>query len=164
LDDAVYFRAPVDWVVTDEDGTGIAIFADRPGSGTLRPWTEIYDFDDMHGRDAAAEQLHDSVPCERLGERTTLSYTVIDRQENGEEIRLHKWLVAIQVGERRLRVVTFIHTVEAEQEGSEETEGELLAVELAVRGALFPDAVAESLGDTELNQLDIRAPKCAKST
>lgn len=138
--DAVYFRVPIKWLVASEGQDEIAIYEDREGSGTLRPWTEEYTFDDTAPRDLAVGDLHAGRPTEVLNDRATLSYTVLDQEEDGELLRLHKWIVTIPVGDRRLRVVTFNHTVDAISESSDDANLELQVVNMAVRSALYPDA------------------------
>jgi hypothetical protein len=138
LENAASIRVPAHWVVGVEDEGGIAIYDDRPGSGTLRPWTEEYAFNSTAERDATADDVHDGQPSEPLGERATLSYTVLDGQEDGEMLRFHRWIVAIRKGENRLRVVTFTHTVEPTIEDSDDTAFELQLISLAVRGGFYP--------------------------
>jgi hypothetical protein len=136
--DAVYFRVLDHWVVGSEDDDLLVIYEDRPGSGTLRVWTETYAFDDSAARDAAVNAVH-ATPSEPLNERTSLSYTLLDGEEDSEALRLHQWIAMIRTGKQQLRVVTFTHTVDAATEQSDETVWELQAVELAVRSAFYQD-------------------------
>jgi hypothetical protein len=138
--DVVFFRVPKSWLICKEHDGGIAIYEDRDGSGTLRPWTEIYEFDDTTIRDTTAHDLHDGQPTGILTERAVLSYSVHDEEENGELLKLHRWIVTVPKGTKQLRVVTFTHTVDEENGGTEETAWELQIVDLAVRSALYADA------------------------
>lgn len=141
LDDAVYFRVPIDWVVgTEEDGS-VAIFDERPGSGTLRPWTAEYVYEDEAARDEAVDAVHEGRLTEPLNERTALSNFVHEVEEDGDVLRLYRWVVTVRTADNRLRVVTFTHTIDAAGEDSDETLLELQGVDFAVRGALYPDGV-----------------------
>lgn len=141
--DVAFLRVQRSWIVEEEEGDLLRIYEDRPGSGTLRLWTEEYGFEDAAARDAAVNVLHASQQPEQLGERTTLSYAVHRGEDDEGALLLHQWIVGIRTGENRLRAVVFTHTVEAVQKDSEDTAWELLVVELAVRGAHYPDAVTE---------------------
>lgn len=138
--DVVFFRLPKSWLISKEHDGGIAIYEDRDGSGTLRPWTEIYEFDDTISRDTTAHELHDGQPTEAMTERAVLSYSVHDDEKNGDLLQLHRWIVTVPTGAKQLRVVTFIHAVDEESIGTEDTAWELQVVDLAVRSALYPEA------------------------
>ena len=144
VDDAVYFRVPIDWVVGNEEDGSIVIFDQRPGSGTLRPWTKEFVYDDDAARDEAAIDVHEGRPTETLNDRTTLSNFVFDAEEDRDTLRLYRWVVTVRIDDSRLRVVTFTHTIEAAGENSDETLLELQSIDFAVRGALYPDAALTS--------------------
>ncbi len=145
----VFFRVPAWWLVgtelvgTEEDEQ-IVIFEDREGSGTLRPWAEEYAFDDTSKRDATADKLHDDQLTETLKEGVVRSYEVQDGEEEGEALKHHRWTITIRVGEKLLRVVIFTFTVDPNNEGSEDADWELQVVELAIRGAFYPDTASEA--------------------
>lgn len=141
----VFFRVPAWWTVAMDDDEQIAIFEDREGSGTLRPWAEEYAFDDTTKRDAIGDNLHEGLLTESLNEHVVLSYETQDGEEDGEALKHHRWLVAIRVGEKLLRVVTFSFIVDREHEGTEDTGWELQAVGLAIRGAFYPNSISEAL-------------------
>lgn len=140
FEDVVFFRVPIEWVVAGEEGSGIAIYDDRQGSGTLRPWTEEYAFDDEAGRDVAAGDVHNGRPSEALDERATLSYSI----HESEALQLHRWIVAIRKDHHRLRIVTFTHTVDAKSESDDKTAWELSIINAAVRSALYSGVDVES--------------------
>lgn len=138
--DIVFFRVPKGWLISKEQDGGIAIYEDRDGSGTLRPWTEVYEFDATTIRDTTAHDLHDGQPTETLTERAVLSYSVHDGEENGELLQFHRWIVTVPTGAKQLRVLTFTHTVDEGNKCTEDTAWELQVVDLAVRSALYLDA------------------------
>ena len=141
FEDIAFFRIPIAWIVGTEPDGSIVIYEKREGSGTLRPWTEEYIFGDIVGADPIGA-IHNGVPYESLGEGVTLSYNIFDVEEDGEPLCLHQWLVVIQKAEGRLRLVTFTHTIEAENKCTADTDWELTVVNLAVRGALYPEAAS----------------------
>jgi hypothetical protein len=144
FEEVAYFRVPSDWILGREEDGGLLLFEDRPGSGTLRLWTEEYVFADAAARDLAAGEVHDGLATEPLSERARLSYDVHDGDEGGQVLRLHQWILAIHKGANRLRVITFTHTIEAGREASGDATWELQVVTLAVRNAFYPDAASES--------------------
>ena len=137
-----FYGIPIDWLVGHEEDGSVVLFDDRPGSGTLRPWTEECVFEDEATRDAVADDVHEGRPVECLGERTTLSNSVHEVEQDGDGLRLHRWLVTIRTADNGLRVVTFTHTIDAANKDSDETLLELQGVDFAVRGALYPEAGA----------------------
>lgn len=142
--DAVAFRVPDHWLVSKEDDDGqIAIYDDREGSGTLRPWTEEYQFDDEAARDAMAHDLHNGQSFEPLNEWTTLSQDIHSVDGVYGILWLHQWIVTIRASAKRLRVVTFTHTLDAKIEDRDDTNYELRVVDLVVRSALYLDAEPE---------------------
>jgi hypothetical protein len=142
--DAAFLRLPIDWVVVGEEGGGIAIYEDRPGSGTLRPWTEEFAFDDPAIRDAAADDVHGGKPFDKLNEKTTLSYSINESEEAEVALQLHTWIIAVRKNDSRLQVVTFTHTVDAGSESRNDTDGELWIIAEAIRGALYPGTGSDS--------------------
>ena len=95
FEEVAYFRVPSEWVLGSEEDGGLVLFEDRPGSGTLRLWTEEYVFADAGARDLAAGEVHNDFATEPLSERAHLSYAVHDGIEGGEVLRLHQWILAI---------------------------------------------------------------------
>lgn len=144
FEEVAYFRVPSHWTLRSEEDGGLILFEDRPGSGTLRLWTEEYVFADAAARDLAAGEVHNGLAIEPLSEGARLSYAVHDENEGGEVLRLHQWILAIHKGADRLRVITFTHTIEAAREASDDAAWELQVVTLAVRNAFYPDAASEA--------------------
>lgn len=138
FEEVAFFRIPNHWVVEKEEGSGLAVYDDRPGSGTLRIWAEEFTFEDAAQRNSAIAVVHEGGMPATLGENATLSHSVHTGEENGELLRAHQWIVAVRSAPKGLRIVTFTYTIEEVNAGGEGAAWEIQVVDMAVRGAHYP--------------------------
>lgn len=146
--DVALFEVPAHWVVDWVDVSGpddfvgreLVIFEDVAGSGTLRPWTELYHFPDAEMRDATIESLHRDGARTPLSEAIMLSYAVSEAEEEGALLRLHCWTVTLAIAPSLLRLLTFNLAIEAENEASAQAQKEQAVIAAMVRRARYPES------------------------
>jgi hypothetical protein len=140
FDDVVFFRIPTSWRVATEPDGQVIIFEDVPQSGTLRPWQQTYTFADAETCSSVINDIHQYRALERLSEKTLVSTARVISTQEGERLTICTWNVTVQIDPLTMRVITFSYANSPEDIESEQARWELLAINLAVRNALYADS------------------------
>jgi hypothetical protein len=146
------FHVPADWVadwvdVSGTNGSGdceLVIFEDAPGSGTLRPWTELYRYPTQETREASILDLHRDGIVKSRDNNVMLSYAVSDAVEDEVSLKLHRWTVTIRNDANHLRLIVFTYSIETEQANNPQAQKDISWVESAVMSAVYPESESHS--------------------
>lgn len=135
--EAVSFPIPVTWKAEDEPGIQGTFYEDAPGTGTLRVSVMQWVGADEADRNRIAKSILLPGSVETLQQGVYLKKEIKDASEQGESLKLHRWLVVLALPQHTCRLVVFTHTVTAAQEQDPATVQELATVEFAVRNAVY---------------------------
>ena len=130
----VRFSLPSHWREEYEPEGGGTFYDDRPDSGTLR-----LNVISVEPKSSEQPVEHPFPPgsFETLPSGLRMRHRIVDAEERGTPIRLHRWEIAVPVPPARLRIVCFTHTILARQESDAATVAELALVEQSIRSAEF---------------------------
>lgn len=135
--DAVSFPIPVTWKMEDEPGVQGTFYEEAPDTGTLRVSVMQWPGTDEEDRNRILKTILLPGSVEALKQGIYLKKEVEDSAEEGEALKLHRWLVVLALPQNVCRLVTFTHTVTAAQEHDRAIAAELAAVDFAVRNAVY---------------------------
>lgn len=135
--DAVSFPVPVTWKAEDEIGIQGTFYEDAPGTGTLRVSVMQWVGADEADRNRIAKSILLPGSVETLAKGIYLKKEIADASEDGESLKLYRWLVVLALPQHTCRLVVFTHTVTAAQEQDPAIVQELATVEFAVRNAVY---------------------------
>jgi len=135
--DAVSFVIPVTWKEEDEPGVQGAFYEDVIGSGTLRVSVMQWVGSNEDDRNRIVKSILLPGAVDTLSQGVYLKKEVRDGSEEGEPLKLHRWLVVLALPENTCRLVAFTHAVPAVQESEAGAVAELSVIEFAVRNAVY---------------------------
>jgi hypothetical protein len=135
--DAVSFTIPASWVEEDEPGVQGTFYEDSVSSGTLRLSVMQWTGKDEADRNRMVKSILLPGEVQTLAQGVYLKKEVKPGSEDGEALRLHRWLVVLALPENVCRLVVFTHTITAAQEGEDNITAELAQVDTAVRTAAY---------------------------
>jgi len=133
----VRFSLPSHWREEYEPEGGGTFYEDRPDSGTLRLNVITAESKSGESPEQAAEHAFPAGSFETLPSGLHMRHRIVDAEERGTAIRLHRWEIAVPVPPARVRIVCFTHTILAKQESDPATVAELALVEQSIRSAEF---------------------------
>jgi hypothetical protein len=135
----VVFSIPNQWLEEYEPEGGATFYEDKPDSGTLR--LNVLSFD---SKDTPAVQMAMKVfpenSYELLPNGFPIRRYVKDAVEQGEQLRIHRWEIAVPVPPRSVRLLMFAHTVVRSQENDPRIKAELSFIDGSVRRAVYAQA------------------------
>ena len=134
--DAVTFAIPIGWTFEDEPGIQGTYYEDAPNSGTLRVSVMQWRGENEEDRNQILKSML-SGSVEQLKQGIYLTQEIAAGHEDGEDLALHRWVVALALPDNVCRVAVFTHTVVKGTEKEPQIAQELAAVDFAVRNAVF---------------------------
>lgn len=134
---AVSFAVPAEWVEEDEPGVQGTFYEDAEDSGTLRVSVMQWSGEDEADRNHIVKSILLPGEVETLAQGVYLKREVKPGFEDGEALKLHRWLVVLALPDNICRLIAFTHTVTAAHEGDPAIVSELATVDAAVRGATY---------------------------
>jgi hypothetical protein len=146
--DAVSFAVPATWVEEDEPGVQGTFYEDAEDSGTLRVSVMQWTGEDEADRNRIVKSILLPGEVETLAQGVYLKREVKPGSEDGEALKLHRWLVVLALPDNVCRLIAFTHTVTAAQEDDPSIVSELATVDAAVRGATYSYRTALPLVDS----------------
>lgn len=131
------FDIPAHWKEEYEPSGGATFYEDRPDSGTLR--LHVLSFSSngkLSGQQMVAGLIADN-GFTPLGEGLAIKQFVEAFEEEGEQLSLHSWQVAIPIEGDSTRVAIFSYTVLASHANDPQTHQELDLLSRCIRAGQF---------------------------
>lgn len=131
------FNIPASWKEEYEESGGGTFYEDTPDSGTFRLSVLSLSSNKNESADAILSRLISESNYKSLRGDLAIKRSIKTSQEDGEQLQIHYWEVAIPVPPDRLRIAIFSYTVLASQAADRKTCAEIEMLESSILAADF---------------------------
>jgi hypothetical protein len=133
----VSFQIPASWREDYEPDGGGTFYEDIPNSGTLRLNVLSMEKKETLAPGDAAREVFAGQPSEMLLGGFPMRRYVVEGEERGTPLHLHRWEILVPVSPTRWRLACFTHTIVAAAAAEVRAQEELTLVDSIVREAKY---------------------------